>query len=114
MLAYSRYSRYRTKSHDKATISHVFPRYSRYGTVFLKFKEIIKRSETTKLFISKRVQIALRAFCGQQNKVRSTTSKEVKLARSIISTLVEYNKTPSLAEVVKSIHHYMNFLVFSL
>ena len=37
---YSRYSRYRTKTHDKATISHVFPRYSRYQTVFLKLEEI--------------------------------------------------------------------------
>ena len=40
---YSRYSRYRTKSHDKATISHVFPRYSRYQTVFLKLQEITSR-----------------------------------------------------------------------
>ena len=40
---YSRYSRYRTKTHDKSTISHVFPRYSRYQTVFLKLQEIIKK-----------------------------------------------------------------------
>ena len=39
---YSRYSRYRTKTHDKSTISHVFPRYSRYQTVLLKLQEIIK------------------------------------------------------------------------
>ena len=38
---YSRYSRYRTKTHDKCTISHVFPRCSRYQTVLLKLKEII-------------------------------------------------------------------------
>ena len=41
MRRYSRYSRYRTKSHDKATISNVFPRYSRYQTVLLKLQEII-------------------------------------------------------------------------
>ena len=33
-------SRYRTKSHDKATISNVFPRSSRYQTVLLKLEEI--------------------------------------------------------------------------
>jgi len=33
MLRYSRYSRYRTKSHDKAMISHVFSRYSRYNGI---------------------------------------------------------------------------------
>ena len=38
---YSRYSRYRTKSHDKATISHDITRYSRYQTVLLKLQEII-------------------------------------------------------------------------
>ncbi len=38
---YLRCSRYRTKTHDKCTISHEFPRYSRYQTVFLKLKEII-------------------------------------------------------------------------
>ena len=38
---YSRYSRYRTKSHDKATISHDISRYSRYQTVFSKLQEII-------------------------------------------------------------------------
>ena len=40
MRRYSRYSRYRTKTHDKCTISHVFPRYSRYQTVLLKLQEI--------------------------------------------------------------------------
>ena len=38
---YSRYSRYRTKTHDKSTISHDISRYSRYQTVFLKLQEII-------------------------------------------------------------------------
>ena len=38
---YSRYSRYRTKSHDKATISNDITRYSRYQTVLLKLQEII-------------------------------------------------------------------------
>ena len=41
MRRYSRYSRYRTKSHDKATISHDILRYSRYQTVLLKLQEII-------------------------------------------------------------------------
>ena len=41
MRRYSRYSRYRTKSHDKATISHDITRYSRYQTVLLKLEEII-------------------------------------------------------------------------
>ena len=41
MRRYSRYSRYRTKTHDKSTISHVFPRYSQYQTVLLKLQEII-------------------------------------------------------------------------
>ena len=36
-----RYSRYRTKSHDKATISHDITRYSRYQTVLSKLQEII-------------------------------------------------------------------------
>ena len=42
MLAYSRYSRYRTKTHDKSTISHDIPRYLRYQTVLSKLEEIIK------------------------------------------------------------------------
>ena len=37
---YSRYSRYRTKTHDKSTISHDITRYSRYQTVLLKLQEI--------------------------------------------------------------------------
>ena len=41
MRRYSRYSRYRTKSHDKATISNDITRYSRYQTVLLKLQEII-------------------------------------------------------------------------
>ena len=41
MQRYSRYSRYRTKSHDKATISNDITRYSRYQTVLLKLQEII-------------------------------------------------------------------------
>ena len=57
---YSRYSRYRTKSHDKSTISHVFPRYSRYPMVVLKLQEIItllglfrytKSSASAELFV---------------------------------------------------------------
>ena len=47
MRRYSRYSRYRTKthdkstiSHDKSTISHDISRYSRYQIVFLKLQEI--------------------------------------------------------------------------
>ena len=38
---YSRYSRYRTKSHDKTTISHDITRYSRYQTALPKLQEII-------------------------------------------------------------------------
>ncbi len=38
---YSRCSRYRTKSHDKATISNDITRYSRYQTVLSKLEEII-------------------------------------------------------------------------
>ena len=45
--------------------------------------QIIKWSEATNLFVSERVQIALRAFCEKQNEVRSTTSVDVKLASSI-------------------------------
>ena len=41
MQRYSRYSRYRTKTHDKATISNDITRYSRYQTVLLKLEEII-------------------------------------------------------------------------
>ena len=41
MQRYSRYSRYRTKTHDKATISNDITRYSRYQTVLLKLQEII-------------------------------------------------------------------------
>ena len=51
---------------------------------FHRFYGIIKRSESASLLVSERVQIAPRAFCKKQNKVRSTTSQEVKLARSII------------------------------
>ena len=40
MRRYSRYSRYRTKSHDKATISHDISRYSRYQTALPKLQEI--------------------------------------------------------------------------
>ena len=36
---YTRYSRYRTKTHDKATISHDI---TRYQTVFLKLQEITR------------------------------------------------------------------------
>ena len=39
---YSRCSRYRTKSHDKATISNDITRYSRYQTVLLKLQEITR------------------------------------------------------------------------
>ena len=38
---YSRYSRYRTKTHDKSTISHDISHYSRYQTVLLKLEDII-------------------------------------------------------------------------
>ena len=54
---YSRYSRYRTKSHDKATISHDILRYSRYQTVLSKLQEIIcfisytKSSASAELFV---------------------------------------------------------------
>ena len=44
---------------------------------------IIKRRESTSSLVSERVQIALRTFCNEQNKVRSTTSVDVKLASSI-------------------------------
>ena len=40
---YSRYSRYRTKTHDKATISNDITRYSRYQTALLKLEEITSR-----------------------------------------------------------------------
>ena len=56
MRRYSRYSRYRTKSHDKATISNDITRYSRYQTVLLKLKEIIIISYIQKLCFG-------RAFC---------------------------------------------------
>ena len=46
---YSRYSRYRTKSHDKATISHDITRYSRYLTALLKLQEIISTLSNTKM-----------------------------------------------------------------
>ena len=54
---YSRYSRYRTKSQDKATISHDITRYSRYPTVVLKLEEIsyyflyTKSSASAELFV---------------------------------------------------------------
>ena len=41
MRRYSRYSRYRTKTHDKSTISHDISRYSRYQTLLSKLEEII-------------------------------------------------------------------------
>ena len=44
---------------------------------------IIKRRKSTSSLVSERVQIALRAFCEKQNRVRSTTSVDVKLASSI-------------------------------
>ena len=46
MRRYSRCSRNRTKTHDKATISHDISHYSRYQTAFLKLEEImtIKRN----------------------------------------------------------------------
>ena len=50
MRRYSRYSRYRTKSHDKATISHDITRYSRYQTVLLKLEEIIGFTDSFKIF----------------------------------------------------------------
>ena len=40
MRRYSRCSRYRTKSHDKSTISHDISRYSRYQTLLSKLEEI--------------------------------------------------------------------------
>ena len=40
MRRYSRCSRNHTKTHDKATISHEFPRYSRHQTVLSKLQEI--------------------------------------------------------------------------
>ena len=47
-----------------------------------------------KPFVSERVQIAPRTFCEQQNKVRSTASKDVKFARSIyFSPFLWYNLT---------------------
>ena len=57
---YSRCSRYRTKSHDNQT------------------------KRVCKLACKRASETKLRAFCEKQNRVRSTTSKEVKLARSII------------------------------
>ena len=41
MRRYSRCSRYRTKTHDKRTISHDISHYSRYQTAFPKLEEII-------------------------------------------------------------------------
>ena len=54
---------------------------------------IIKRSKSTSSLVSERVQIALRAFCVQQNRVRSTTSQEVWLVRSIITLFTISNGT---------------------
>ena len=48
MRRYSRYSRYRTKSHNKCTISHDITRYSRYQTALLKLQEIISTLSNTK------------------------------------------------------------------
>ena len=42
MRRYSRCPRNRTKTHDKATISHDISHYSRYQTAFLKLEEIIR------------------------------------------------------------------------
>ena len=64
---YSRYSRYRTKSHDKATISHDISRYSRYQTVFLKLEEIISYLIYKKLCFG-------RAFCQSVEKRPSRES----------------------------------------
>ena len=59
------------------------------------YRASIKRSESASLLVSERVQIALRAFCEKQNRVRSTTSVDVKLARSIISTFGRISKSTS-------------------
>ena len=74
---YSRYSRYRTKTHDKCTISHVFPRYSRYQTVLLKLEEIISTEGRNfkKHFASRGVLFviswmnwgAMKSACGRIN-----------------------------------------------
>ena len=63
---------------------HIFKEYKAKMAEAIKHDlHIIKRSESASLLVSERVQIALRAFCKKQNRVRSTTSKEVKLASSI-------------------------------
>ena len=68
MRRYSRYSRYRTKSHDKATISHDITRYSRYQTVLSKLQKIIthlglfqytKSSASAELFCFKTYYISI-------------------------------------------------------
>ena len=75
-----------------------YSRYSRYQTVLSKLQEIIKRSESASLLVSEQVQIASRAFCEKQNEVQSTASNESKLARSIISTLLNIKKCSVFAE----------------
>ena len=55
---------------------------------------IIQRSKSTNLLVSERVEIAPRAFCEKQNKVRSTASEEAKLAKSIyFPAALWYNTT---------------------
>ena len=80
-----------------------YSRYSRYQTVLSKLQEIIKRSESASLLVSEQVQIAPRAFCEKQNEVQSTASNESKLARSIISTLLNIKN----ARFLPSIFYYL-------
>ena len=73
MQRYSRYSRYRTKSHDKATISHDITRYSRYQTVLSKLQEII--------ILSSKLQLPFFGGCFlyhilYHRKLRKTDSRE--------------------------------------
>ena len=70
---YSRYSRYRTKSHDKATISHDI---TRYQTVFLKLEEIRKQHPQG-------VYLALTVFGGCRFLIPPRT-EAVKLLRFVI------------------------------
>ena len=89
MRRYSRYSRYRTKSHDKATISHDILRYSRYQTVLLKLEEIIIYLG---LFRYTKKLCFGRAFCFLITDSRGRLSLQGYLKRAVqfVKTLLSY------------------------
>ena len=78
---YSRYSRYRTKLHDKSTISHDISRYSRYQTVLLKLEEI----KNNKLCFLQHLQ-----FCG----CCFLSLWELRLTRSVSFGLCRAKNSP--------------------